>query len=214
MTGRLLAVNVGIVTEAPWASDASGRSGIDKRPAGGPVAIHANGVAGDFIAERPQHGGADQAVYAYAEADARWWAEELGRPLPPGAFGENLTTEGIDVTGAVIGEQWAIGTALLQVTKPRTPCRTFAGFWGVPDLIKRFTARAAPGAYLRVLTPGEVRAGDEIRVAHRPAHGVTIGETFRALSTEPALLPRLLTATELPEPLRQKAARRVAGATS
>ncbi|MFX0595189.1 MOSC domain-containing protein [Melissospora conviva] len=214
MTGRLLAVNVGVVTEASWAGDASGRSGIDKRPADTAVAILATGVAGDFIAERAHHGGPDQAVYAYAEADAAWWADELDRPLPPGAFGENLTTAGVDVTGAVIGEQWAIGTALLQVTKPRTPCRTFAGFWGVPDLIKRFTARAAPGAYLRVLTPGEVRAGDEIRVVQRPAHGVTIGETFRALSTEPELLPRLLAAAELPEPIRQKVARRVAGTGS
>jgi MOSC domain-containing protein YiiM len=115
------------------------------------------------------------------------------------------------VTGAVIGEQWAIGSALLQVTKPRTPCTTFAGFWGVPDLIKRFTVRATPGAYLRVLREGEVGAGDPVEVVDRPAHGVTIGEVFRAMNLEPDLLPRLLDAPDLPEPIRQKARRRLAG---
>lgn len=211
MTGRLASVNLGIVTEAEWAGDASGRSGIDKRPVQGPVLLRADGVAGDFIGERAQHGGPDQAVYAYAEEDAGWWAAELGRAIRPGGFGENLTTYAVDVTGAVIGEQWAIGSALLQVTKPRTPCRTFAGFWGVPDLIKRFTVRATPGAYLRVLREGEVGAGDPVEVVDRPAHGVTIGEVFRALTLEPDLLPRLLDAPDLPEPIRQKARRRLAG---
>ncbi|MFC0002714.1 MOSC domain-containing protein [Micromonospora siamensis] len=211
MTGRLAAVNLGTVTEAEWAGDASGRSGIDKRPADGPVPVRRDGLVGDFIAERAHHGGLDQAVYAYAEEDAGWWAAELGRAVPAGAFGENLTTYAVDVTGAVIGEQWAVGSALLQVTKPRTPCTTFAGFWGVPDLIKRFTVRALPGAYLRVLREGEFGPGDPVEVVERPAHGVTIGEVFRAMSLEPELLPRLVEATELPEQLREKARRRLAG---
>ncbi|RGC65570.1 6-N-hydroxylaminopurine resistance protein [Micromonospora sp. MW-13] len=210
MTGRLVTVNLGVVTEAEWASDASGRSGIDKRPADGPVLLRADGVAGDFIAERAHHGGPDQTVYAYAEEDAAWWAAELGRDIRPGGFGENLTTYAVDVTGAVIGEQWLVGSALLQVTKPRTPCTTFAGFWGVPDLIRRFTARAAPGAYLRVLREGEVGAGDPIEVVDRPAHGVTVGEVFRAGTLEPELLPRLLDVPELPESIREKARRRLA----
>lgn len=211
MTGRLAAVNLGIVTEAEWAGDPSGRSGIDKRPVDGPVLIRTEGVAGDFIGERAHHGGPDQAVYAYAEEDAGWWAAELGRAIRPGGFGENLTTAAVDVTGAVIGEQWAIGSALLQVTKPRTPCTTFAGFWGVPDLIKRFTVRALPGAYLRVLREGEVGAGAPVEVVERPAHGVTIGEVFRALNLEPELLPRLLDAPDLPGSIREKARRRLAG---
>lgn len=209
MTGRVVTVNVGVVTEAEWAGDASGRSGIDKRPAAGRVPVDTEGVAGDFIGERAHHGGPEQAVYAYAVEDADWWAAELDRALPPGRFGENLSTLGVDVTGAVIGEQWAVGSALLQVTKPRTPCRTFAGFWGVPDLIRRFTERAAPGAYLRVLRVGEVGAGDPVEVVDRPAHGVTIGEVFRALTREPELLPRLLDTPELPEPIRDRARRRL-----
>ncbi|MCI4062167.1 MOSC domain-containing protein [Micromonospora sp. R77] len=210
MAGRLVTVNVGAVTEAAWAGDASGRSGIDKRPVDGPVLLRPDGVAGDFIGERAHHGAADQAVYAYAEEDAGWWAAELGREIRPGAFGENLTTYAVDVTGAVIGEQWAVGSALLQVTKPRSPCTTFAGFWGVPDLIKRFTVRAAPGAYLRVLRAGEVTAGDPVEVVERPAHGVTIGEVFRATTLEPDLLPRLLDAPGLPDRIREKARRRLA----
>jgi MOSC domain-containing protein YiiM len=211
MTGRLAAVNLGMVTEAEWAGDASGRTGIDKRPVDGPVLLRADGVAGDFIGERAHHGGPDQAVYAYAGEDAEWWSAELGRTVPPGGFGENLTTSAVDVTGAVIGELWAIGSAVLQVTKPRTPCTTFAGFWGVPDLIKRFTVRAAPGAYLRVLREGEVGAGDPVEVVDRPAHGVTIGEVFRAMNLEPELLPRLLDAAQLPEPVMEKVRRRMAG---
>ncbi|MEV4496483.1 MOSC domain-containing protein [Micromonospora arborensis] len=210
MTGRVAAVNLGIVTEAEWAGDASGRSGIDKRPVDAPVLIRFDGVVGDFIGERAHHGGPDQAVYAYAEEDAGWWATELGRDIRPGGFGENLTTYAVDVTGAVIGEQWQVGAALLQVTKPRTPCTTFAGYWGVPGLIKRFTARALPGAYLRVLREGEVGPGDPVEVVERPAHGVTIGEVFRATSLEPELLPRLLDAQDLPEKIREKARRRLA----
>ncbi|WP_203997042.1 MOSC domain-containing protein [Micromonospora lutea] len=207
--GKVTSVNIGTVTQAAWAGDASGRSGIDKRPADGPVLLRTDGVVGDFIGERAHHGGPDKAVYAYAAEDAAWWETDLGRVIRPGGFGENLTTYGVDVTGAVIGEQWAVGEALLQVTTPRTPCTTFAGFWGVPDLIKRFTVRATPGAYLRVLREGAVSAGDQIEIVYRPTHGVTVGEVFRATSLEPALLPRLLEADDLPEPIREKARRRL-----
>jgi MOSC domain-containing protein YiiM len=209
MTARVVAVNVGIVTFVDYTAAPSGTTGIDKRPATGPVVIRTDGVAGDHIGEPRLHGGVDQAVYAYAREDARWWERELDRVIPPGRFGENLSTEGLDVTGAVIGEEWVVGTTVLQVTRPRTPCRTFAAHWGVPDLVRRFTDRAAPGAYLRVLVEGEIAAGDEIEVRHRPTHGVTVGEAFRALLTEPALLPRLLTVPELSEELRARVRRRV-----
>ena len=137
---------------------------------------------------------------------------EVWQPAPDGSrHGAPGSLRRDPVTGAVIGEQWAIGDALLQVTKPRTPCTTFAGFWGMPDLIKRFTARAAPGAYLRVLREGEVGAGDPVEVVARPEHGVTIGQVFRAMNLEPELLPRLLDAPELPEPIREKIRRRLSG---
>jgi MOSC domain-containing protein YiiM len=159
------------------------------------------------------HGGIDQALYAYAREDADWWAAELGRELKPGNFGENLTTIGIDLTEAVIGERWAVGTSVLEVSCSRQPCRVFAGFWQVPDLIKRFTARGLPGAYLRVLTEGEIAAGNSVEVVHRPVHGLTVGVLFRALTLEPELLPRLVDVAELPEKYREVARRRIAGAT-
>jgi len=196
-SGRLLAVNVVHELLPDRAGDLD-FTAIDKRPVSGRVRVHRLGVAGDRQYDTRHHGGVDQAVYAYAVEDAAWWAGDLDRVIGPGAFGENLTTEGLDVTGAVIGERWAVGTAVLQVCCPRIPCRTFQGYWGVQQLVKRFTAHGAPGAYLRVVTEGELDAGDRIDVVERPEHGLTIGETFRALTGERALVPKLLTAPELP----------------
>ena len=186
------------------------RTAIDKRPVGGRVAVHRLGLDGDLQVDKRHHGGPEKALYAYAREDARWWERELGRELGPGVFGENLATEELAVTDAVIGERWAIGSAVVQVLWPRIPCRTFAAFWGVPDLIRRFTEHGAPGAYLGVVQEGAVGAGDEITVADRPAHGVTVGEVFRARSGERALVPRMLEADELPEEGKQWA-RKVLG---
>ncbi|HEX2771833.1 MAG TPA: MOSC domain-containing protein [Micromonosporaceae bacterium] len=205
----MVSVNIGVRRVTGYADGPGGQTGIDKRPAAGRLGVRATGVEGDFIGNRRVHGDADKAAYAYASEDAAWWAAALQRDIGPGGFGENLTIEGLDVTGAVIGERWAVGTAVLQVSQPRIPCATFAGFWEVPDLIKRFTARGAPGAYLRVVRDGEVAAGDPIEVLHRPAHGVTIGETFQALTTSPDLLPALLAAPELPASMRERVLRRV-----
>jgi MOSC domain-containing protein YiiM len=202
-------VNIGQPTVAAWAGQ-KGVTGIDKRPVAGAVRLEEIGVEGDHVLDTRVHGGIDQAVYAYAREDALWWSESLSRSVEPGNFGENLTTVGIRINDCVIGERWSVGTALLEVSRPRIPCSVFAGFWDVPDLIKRFTARAHPGTYLRVLTPGPVQAGDPISVVHRPEHGVTISLVFRALTLEPDLLPRLLDAPHLPQPLRDKAARRAA----
>lgn len=204
MTARLVSVNLAVVRTVD-----TGRTGIDKRPTPGRVKAGRLGIAGDTVVDTRHHGGVDQAVYAYASEDAAWWQAELGREVTPGNVGENLTTEGLDLTSAVIGERWSINDVELEVSAPRIPCRVFAGFWDVRDLIKRFTARGSPGAYLRVLREGELGAGDRIAVIHRPEHGVTIGEVFRALTTEPDLLPRLLEAPELPEDAREVARRRL-----
>ncbi|SNT40409.1 MOSC domain-containing protein YiiM [Asanoa hainanensis] len=209
MTGRVLSVNTGSRKITGYADGPGGQTGIDKQPTIDRVTVSDAGVDGDYIGNRRVHGSPDQAVYAYAVEDARWWADELGRELWAGAFGENLTTEGVDVTDALVGERWAIGSAIVQVTKPREPCKTFAGFWGVPDLIKRFTNHAAPGAYFRVVTPGQIGADDTIEVIHRPDHDVTIGRMFRAFNGQPELLPSLLAATDIPEPLLAKIRRRV-----
>jgi MOSC domain-containing protein YiiM len=208
--GYVESVNVG---QARFLSGQVGDSAIVKRPVAGPVFVRApgpkKGVSGlvtDEIANARHHGGDDQAVYAYAREDLVAWEAELDRALPPGTFGENLTTLGVAVTDAVIGEHWEIGGDLvLQVCVPRIPCVTFATRMAQPQWVRRFTERAQPGAYLRVLRPGEVAEGDEIVVTNRPGHGVTIGVTFRAVTLEPDLLPLLLTADDLPADMKQQA---------
>jgi MOSC domain-containing protein YiiM len=213
--GTLHSVNLGSLRPNP--AKRIGVTGIDKRPVTGPVEVGdpgpkgtgGSGLAGDRIADLRHHGGSEQAVYAYAGEDLAWWADSLGRELPPGSFGENLTTADLDVTGARLGERWRAGTALLQVTSPRIPCGTFAQWLGERRWEKRFTERGRPGAYLRVVEPGTVRAGDPVTVEHRPAHEVTIGVTFRALTLESELLPRLLDAGEdLVDELRDTVTRR------
>ncbi|SFM71733.1 MOSC domain-containing protein YiiM [Pseudonocardia ammonioxydans] len=192
---------------------ATGTSGIDKRPVPGPVHIAipadgASGLAGDTVCDARHHGGTDKAVYAYAREDLDLFEPDLG-PLHAGVFGENLTTRGLEVTGAELGERWRVGGVLLQVTAPRIPCRTFAAWLERDGWVRTFTAAGRPGAYLRVLEPGPVHAGDPVAVERRPGHGVTVGDAFRALLTEPARLAGLLAAGDdlLPE-IREKVLRR------
>jgi MOSC domain-containing protein YiiM len=212
---EVLSVNIGRRRAVEYAN--AGATAIDKRPvshavdvrAPGPKGTGGSGVVGDDICDKRHHGGDEQAVYAYAREDLDQWEGDLGRELPCGMFGENLTTRELDVTGARVGERWRIGdTLVLQVTDPRIPCRTFAGWLAENGWVKRFTDRAVPGAYLSVVTPGRVRAGDSIEVVHRPDHDVTIGLVFRALTHDLDLLPSLLVAPDLTPGVRRKARRR------
>jgi MOSC domain-containing protein YiiM len=195
-----VSINVGQARDAEWAGQLR-RTAIDKRPVDGPVAARRLGLDGDDQANRQHHGGVDQAVYAYAVEDEDFWAQELRRSMRPGITGENLTTAGVDVTHAVIGERWRVGSAELEVSCPRTPCRVFAGFWDMPDLVKRFTAACRPGAYLRVLVEGFVAANDAIELVHRPEHGVTIETVFLARHFDRTLVPLLLEVPQLPAAL-------------
>lgn len=199
------------------ADGAKPRTGIDKRPTSGTVAVRApgpmrgglgSGIVGDVIGNKKLHGGDAQAVYAYAREDLDSWADRLNRELTNGMFGENLTTTGVDVTGAVIGERWRIGTngVLLEVTSPRTPCKTFLNRLGIDGWIKTFTHGGSPGAYLRVIEPGTLSAGDAIEVVERPQHGITIGFVYRALMVDKSLLPEVLVAEALPEDIKRRAA--------
>ncbi|MFG2382637.1 MOSC domain-containing protein [Streptomyces avermitilis] len=205
----LLSLNVGRARAVEYTDQPEGVTGIDKRPVDGPVRISApgpkgvgaSGVAGDTVCDTRHHGGEHQAVYAVAREDLDGWERELGRALPNGVFGENLTTEGLDVSGARIGERWRIGPeVVLEVTSGRIPCRTFQEHLGERGWVKRFTHKGAPGAYLRVVEPGEIRAGDPVEIVHRPDHEVTVAFQFRAVTTERELLPRLLAAAEALHP--------------
>ncbi|WP_328864972.1 MOSC domain-containing protein [Streptomyces sp. NBC_00304] len=212
---KLLSVNTGHPRPNPWKG--LGATGIDKRPVTGPVAVTAPGpkgtgavgLAGDRVYDVKHHGGTDQAVYAYAREDLDGWEGELGRTLANGVFGENLTTLGLDVNGALIGERWRIGAdVVLEVSCPRIPCGTFQGRLARDGWIKRFTRAALPGAYLRVIEPGEIRADDPVEIVHRPDHDVTVALVFRAMTLEGDLLPRLLAADALPEEEMELARRR------
>ncbi|WP_284976313.1 MOSC domain-containing protein [Arthrobacter sp. efr-133-TYG-104] len=161
-----------------------GVTAIDKRPIEGPVKVHKLGVHGDVQASRIHHGGEDQALYAYSQADADYWSAELGRELLPGAFGENLRVAGIDASGAVIGERWKIGLDVeVEVTSPRTPCATFQRVFGEPQWVKRFSEAGRVGTYLRVIRTGTISAGDHIHRTFVPRHGITVGQWF----TEPTV---------------------------
>jgi MOSC domain-containing protein YiiM len=196
MGGVVLSVNVGELREVDWANDQR-RTAIDKRPVAGPVEVYGECFGADKHGYAG-HGGPDQAVYVYGREDADFWAAELGRELAPGVFGENLTTAGLPVSGAVTGERWRVGSTELEVTTPRIPCLTFTGFWGVQGLIKRFTAAGRPGAYLRVIRPGEIIAGDAIEVVSRPEHGVTVADLMAARAGDRTNADRIL-ALDLPE---------------
>ena len=219
----LRSVNVGHLQ--PNANRRSHRlTGIDKRPTADAVEVRApgakrdgppqaggaatgSGLVGDEIGDHRHHGGDEQAVYAYAREELDDWSQRLGRELRDGMFGENLTTSGLQVSEAVIGERWRVGeSVVLQVTGPRIPCGTFRDHMAERGWLKTFASAARPGAYLCVVTPGRVRAGDRVTVVHRPDHGVTARLAFRALTRERGLLPQLLAAGEdLPEELRDMA---------
>ncbi|WP_326546506.1 MOSC domain-containing protein [Mycolicibacterium sp. ND9-15] len=215
---KVLSVNVARVRVNP---DAPSRStGIDKVAAPDRVAVRApgpmrgglgSGLVGDTIGHTKLHGGDDQAVYAYAREDLDDWETRLSRSLTNGMFGENLTTTDVDVTQARIGERWRVGAdgLLLEVSAPRTPCRTFTAFLQIDRWLKTFTAAAKPGAYLRVISPGTVGAGDAITIEHRPDHDVTIELAFRARMSDPSLLPQLLAADALSDELKAYARRRL-----
>jgi MOSC domain-containing protein YiiM len=167
------------VVDAEWAGELR-RTAIDKRPASGRVRVGRLGLDGDEQADTANHGGPEQAVYVYAREDLDWWAGPTGRELRDGFFGENITTEGLDVTNALIGERWRLGRAVVQVTACRIPCAVFRNWTGETGWVKRFAQAGRPGAYVRVLEEGEVAAGDPVTVLDRPEERVTVAESMRA----------------------------------
>jgi MOSC domain-containing protein YiiM len=173
----LISVNAGRPAELPTGRRTL-RSAIAKQPLAGPAWLSELGLDGDEQADRVNHGGRYKAAYAYAREDALWWEGELGRPVPPALLGETLTTEGVDVNGAEIGERWRVGAAEVTVSGPRVPCAKLGARMGDAFFPKRFTAAGRPGAYLTVAVPGAVRAGDPIELLERPGHGVSVAAFF------------------------------------
>ena len=204
MSGRLLSVQVGRPRVVPR-GDGVASTAIWKEPVEGRVAVRGVNLEGDDQADRTVHGGPDKAVYAYAKEDTDWWEETLHAGLGPGAFGENLWLEDVEVTDAVIGERWAIGSTLLEVCQPRFPCFKLGLRFGNPRMVKAFAVVRRPGAYLRIVEEGELGAGDAVAVVHRPEHGITIALVNEAVLHDRDLRPRLREAPELAEGLLELA---------
>ncbi len=196
VTGTVETVNVG----RQRLMRVSGRTistAIWKKPVEGRVELQGVNLRGDEQADRGVHGGPDKAVYAYGAEDTEWWEAQLEVALGPGAFGENLTVRGIPVSGAVIGERWAVGSTLLEVAQPRVPCFKLGLRMGDPRFLKLFALANRPGTYLRVLREGDIGAGDRIDVLSRPEHGVTSALVSKAFLQDPGLRAAALEAPEL-----------------
>ena len=178
-------------------------TGIFKEPVAGRAALRGVNIDGDEQADREVHGGVDKAIYAYSREDYEWWESELARPMGPGTFGENLTTSGVDLNEAVIGERWRVGSAVLEVSEPRFPCFKLGVKMGTQGFIKRFANARRPGTYLRIVEGGELGAGDEITVIHRPQHGVTVGRFANAYLGDRDELEDILAADQLSEKWRE-----------
>lgn len=206
--GRVVSVNVGQPRTIEWLGELVSTS-IWKFPVTGRIAAQGVNLAGDEQADRRVHGGPDKAVYSYAQEDADWWGWELGRPVELGSFGENLTLSGVDVTGAIVGERWAIGTALFEVCQPRIPCFKLGARMGDSGFPPRFAAAGRPGAYLRILAEGEVGAGDAVHIVHRPAHGLTMGDVAHIYHRDHRRAAHLLRVPELASVLRNWAEKQV-----
>lgn len=195
---RVVSVNVGQPRQISVRRGRPFMSSIVKDPVEGRVRATGANLEGDRQADLTVHGGADKAVYVYASEDIAWWAQALERPeVGPGWFGENLTTEGLDVTHSVVGERWRIGEAEFEVSQPRLPCSKLGIRFGDGRMVKAFARASRPGAYLRILVEGTVGAGDPIELLHRPEHGVTVQLVSDAFLVDPSLQPEAAKAPEL-----------------
>lgn len=211
MTGSVVSVNVAVPREIEWLGRRATTS-IWKEPVSGRVQVGRVNLTGDEQADLHFHGGVDKAVYAYAREDYDWWSEELGVPLADGTFGENLTLAAVDVTSALVGERWQVGSAVLEVTGPRTPCWKLGARMANVEFPVYFAAAGRPGAYLRVLDAGELGVGDEVRVMQRPTHRLTVGEVAEIYHGDRSRCAELLRAPELGEEWRAWVEDRLAGA--
>lgn len=207
LLGRVVSVNVGQPRTVEWMGRTVTTS-IWKYAVEGRVAVRGINVDGDAQADRRVHGGDDKAVYAYSAEDYSWWSEGLGHELTPGTFGENITTQGIDLSKAVVGQRWRIADTLLEVSQPRLPCFKLGIRMRDHEFAGRFEAARRYGTYLRIIEQGSVGAGDEIEVLDPPQHALTITEIGIGYHhPDPELIERMLSVPELPESWTSWAAR-------
>jgi MOSC domain-containing protein YiiM len=207
----LVSISAGLPRTVEWRGQTI-RTSIFKAPITGRVAIRGVNVAGDDQADKRVHGGADMAVYAYAAEDYDWWEARGVAHLGPGTFGENLTTRGIEVSRAFVGERWRVGSALLEVVSPRIPCYKLGMRMDDPMFVKRFADALLPGAYLRIIEEGEAAAGDPILLVERPQAEVTVADVARLRFKPGPGIAQLVTLDRLPDSWREWAAEALARA--
>jgi MOSC domain-containing protein YiiM len=200
---RIVSVNVGTPRQISVRRGRPMMSAIGKLPVEGAVRVEGVNLAGDDQADRRVHGGPDKAVYAYAREDSDWWAEQLGREIVDGMFGENLTTEGVDVSGALVGERWRIGSVELEVCQPRLPCSKLGLRFGDLRMVKLFGQASRPGAYLRIIEEGELQSGDELTIVSRPNHDVTVALVADAVLVDDSLAAKAASAPQLSQDLAE-----------
>jgi len=200
--GRVLSVNVGRPREFEYGGRPA-KSAIWKSPVVDRIAARGVNLAGDDQADRKVHGGPDKAIYAYAVEDTRWWERELGRELAYGQFGENLSTEGIEVNDALVGERWEIGTTVLEVSEARIPCWRLAVRMQDKAFPRHFSEALRPGSYLRIVVEGDIGVDDRIGVVDKPNHGVTVRDVFRIYMGDRHEVARLLAVPQLSESWRR-----------
>ena len=146
----IISVNVGAQKAVEYRGHAVS-TGIYKSPVQGRVRAEGVNLLGDDQADRRVHGGIDKAVYAYASEDYQWWSDQLGHSLAPGTFGDNLTTEGVEVDAAVVGQQWRVGDVVLEVSEPRVPCYNLGIRMNDPEFPTLFSTADRPVTYLRIV---------------------------------------------------------------
>jgi MOSC domain-containing protein YiiM len=206
--GLLISVNVGMPRDVELNGEVR-QTAIFKDPVPGRVKVAGHHVDGDRQADQVNHAGVHKAVYAYAREDLDFWAAELGRDIEDGFVGENLTISGYDVSHAVVGERWRVGGVEFEVAQPRIPCWKLGVRAGDQSMTRRFEQALRPGAYLRVVTEGDVGAGDTVEVLSRPTHGFTVADGSRIFHRDRAEAARLLEIAELAPPLKQWARKRL-----
>ena len=199
---KIISVNVGLPREAVW-KGITVRTGIFKEPVAGSLAIRKLNLAGDQQADLTVHGGSDKAVYAYPVEHYEYWRRQLPEfSFSWGAFGENLTTEGLSEDTLSIGDLLRAGSAILQVTEPRMPCYKLELRFNRDDMVKRFLVSGRSGFYLSVIEAGEVGMGSEVEVLDRDINNVKVSDILRlhlGQENDPELLQRAMKVTSLPE---------------
>lgn len=175
---QLLSVNIG-KEEPIQAGKQSGKSCIFKKPTQAVVAITEDGLVGDSVTDKENHGGEDQAVYVYSSVDYMWWSQALGKALAPGTFGENLTIADLDSAPLNVGDRLHVGEVVLEITSPRIPCVTLAARMEDPTFVKRFREAERPGVYCRIIQTGIVKVGDSVRLERYEGETVSMLEMFR-----------------------------------